>query len=87
MVAALGAALAGADVDDAGRAGPQRQEVLGVVGDDAHVLHRDAVLVESPEQGEAMISSVGIAYRRIPPFRDNLYGEIRRCIIYSLCGG
>ena len=54
MVAAFGAALAGADVDDAGGAGPQRQHVLGIVGDDAHVLHGDAVLVENPQQSEAV---------------------------------
>ena len=54
MVAAFGAALAGADVDDAGGTGPQRQNVLGIVGNDAHVLHGDAVLVENPQQCEAV---------------------------------
>ena len=32
MVSAFGAALAGTDFDDAGRAGPQRQHVLGIEG-------------------------------------------------------
>ena len=52
VVAAFGAALAGADVDYADSAGPQRQDVPGIVGDDAHVHHVDAVLVENSEQGE-----------------------------------
>ena len=54
VVSAFGAALAGANVDDANSAGPQRQHVLGIVGDDAHVLHGDAVLFENSEQGEAV---------------------------------
>ena len=70
MVAAFRAALAGADVDDAGGAGPQRQHVLGIVGDDAHILHDDAVLVENSEQGEAvddqLRSNSVLAYSAIP---------------------
>ena len=34
---------------DAGRTGPQRQHVPGIVGDYANVLHGDPVLVEYPE--------------------------------------
>ena len=69
VVAAFGAAFAGADVDDAGRAGPQRQHVLGIVGDDAHVLHRDAVLVENTQQDEAA-DECRLGYPRIPPYAD-----------------
>lgn len=54
VVAAFGAAFGGADLDDAGGTGPQRQHVLGIVGDDAYILHDDAVLVENSEQGEAV---------------------------------
>ena len=62
--------VAGADIDDAGGAGPQRQHVLGIVGDDAHILHDDAVLVENSEQGEAvddqLRSNSVLAYSAIP---------------------
>lgn len=54
MVAAFEAALAGADVKDAGGTGPHRQHVHGIVGDDAHVHHGDAVFVENPQLGEAV---------------------------------
>ena len=54
MVAAFRTALAGADFDDAGRTGPQRQDVPGIVGNDAYVLNGDAVLVENSERGEAV---------------------------------
>ena len=51
-------------------AGPQRQHVLGIVGDDAHILHDDAVLVENSEQGEAvddqLRSNSVLAYSAIP---------------------
>ena len=71
MIAAFGAALAGADIDDAGRTGPERQDTPGIVGDDAHVHHEDAVLVENPQQGEAVDDQLCGAVYRTRVFRHS----------------
>ena len=64
---------------------PQRQLVLVIVGEDAHVLHWDAVFVENTQKGEAVDDQhPRIAYASNPQFLDDPCGGIQRSTTYSV---